>query len=441
MLEAKLRRELELERVQNGARGPMALAVLRKLNVCRGGFTYEAALYIACLGDAPSPPKFLRRWRFIEKLYQQEHLGNFLLALKVLENGGLIRIENERYSIVQDVIDAIGEDESAYQRHTTYYLAVALRYDQKQDYVGLDIESANLEIAFERTVDARDLPMSFALVQICFRFQANRLRYKQRMDWLTRVGELVAQSDGKFQTDFAIMFGLASQAHPVGNPVENLQHAISAYERTLEDFTPETGPRDYSEIQNSLGIVYGVMAAFEDRELNLRRSKTAYEEALRFKAQETNSRSYATTWHNLGLTFYKLAGIEDRGENLRRAIDAYEEALRFRTAEGTPLSYAKTQADLSVAHYELAGIEDQSVNLRRAMLTSQQALRFATSETAPQEYVNIQLNLGDIYKMRGDSEAAIKCWCEAEKCYRQMGAIEDAKKMVNLVATAGGACE
>ena len=441
MLEAKLRRELELERVQNGARGPMALAVLRKLNVCRGGFTFEAAMVIAFLGDVPSPPKFLRRWGFIRKMYQQDHYLDFQLALKELHSGKLISVENGRYSIDQEVIDAIGEDKSAYQRHLTYYLGLANSHDEKQSNLTFDIESANLEIAFERTVAAGDMAMSYALAKSCLQFRANRQRYEQYIGWLMRVGELVSQAEEKFQAEFAIMFGLAIPEPPPDDPTQYFQHAISAYERALAVFTAETRPSEYSILQNNVGIVYGVMALYEERELSLKRSKAAYEEALRFIDPDTVPLTYGTTQNNLGGIFCKLAMIEDRTENLRRAIAAYKEALRFRTAERTPLSYAKTQVNLSVALFELAAIEDEADNMQRAITASQEALRFVTSETASQEYAKVQLNLGNVYKLKDNDEAAIQCWCEAERCYRRMGAIEDAEKMAKLVAEAGGTCE
>jgi hypothetical protein len=47
-------------------------------------------------------------------------------------------------------------DGSAYSPHYDYYYALARKHHEAQDYLGLDIESANLEVAFEWAISTSD---------------------------------------------------------------------------------------------------------------------------------------------------------------------------------------------------------------------------------------------------------------------------------------------
>ena len=273
-LDDLVRRTVRLVEARPG--GPEAVAALRRLLVCRGGFSFEAAR--ALIGAEPQP-------------------------LALLQQGGLVFVvEGGRYDFDPLLLPALGEDPDAYRAHYDYYLALARKHDQAQDYAGLDVESANLEIAFERAMTAGDGDAAYWLANACSAFLGNRGRFAQRMDWLTRAAA-----------------ALIPAPSPSGRGDEG-------------------DARTWAAAQDSLGSAYREHP-FGDRRANLRRAAAAYAEALRFVTPQAAPLAYAATQHNLGLVYAALSALEDRAGNLRRAAAAYAEALRFVTPQAAPLAW------------------------------------------------------------------------------------------------------
>ncbi len=218
----------------------------------------------------------------------------------------------------------------------------------------------------------------------------------------------------------------------------NLRRAVAAFTGALRFLTPEAAPLDYAMTQNNLGIAYRNLSEVEDRAANLRRAVDAYAEALRFYTPEAAPLDYAMTQNNLGAAYRDLSEVEDRAAHLRQAVAAFTEALRFHTPEAAPLAYATTQYNLGNAYLDLAQLEDRAANLRRAVDAFIEALRFYTPEAAPLAYATTQHGLGIVQKELGDLPAAVACWQEAERYYRQMGAVDDADLMLQWIARAEG---
>jgi len=287
-------------------------AALRKLTVCRGGFTYDAAAYLLNVVDEEGNIEedtldpcleTLINWQFVSR--------------KVMPDGRI------RYSIDPLVIQAVGEDETAHRAHYDFYKALAKQHDKRQDYLGLDVESENLTAAFEWAMAAGDVEAAYGLQNACSFFHANRGRFELRIDWLRRIETASERvTDERLKAEINISLGIAYEDRPTGNRRESLRRAVGAFEAALLYWTPETAPRDYARTQNSLGNAYSDLAQIEDREVNLRRAITAYEAALVYWTPETAPLDYAMTQNNLGVAYRALAQIEDREAILRRAVGA-----------------------------------------------------------------------------------------------------------------------
>ncbi len=155
---------------QMAAHDPDAPGVLRRLAVTRGGFTWDAAQAISGLDD-----EALRA------------------RLKTLIDYRFVRFKADRYDIDDLVGLAVGEDEDAHRPHYDYYKALADQHDDSQDYYGLDVESANLEAAFEWAMQ-NDAEAALWLFNAGMHFLSNRGRFTQRLDWIERVVKALKDS-------------------------------------------------------------------------------------------------------------------------------------------------------------------------------------------------------------------------------------------------------
>ncbi len=413
-----------LNRIQQ-VDGEQHIAALRKLAVCRGGFTLEAAK--ALIGD-PQPLRVLQRWH-------------------------LLTLTQDRYELDPLATRATGEDDTAYNAHLEYYQALANEHEKKQDFVGLDIESANLDIAFARACAKGEWEKAYWFYTACREFLANRGRFEQRKHWLEQVAQAlgVIPSDNMAGihhasplpsspiTDYLRAsihndLGIIYQETPTGNRRNNLQKAIAAYQQALIYRTPDTAPLDFAMTQNNLGAAYDDLAQLEDCATNLQKAIAAYQQALIYRTPDTAPLAYAQTQNNLGNAFANLAQLEDSQTNLQKAIAAYQQALVYRTSESVPLDYARTQNNLGTAYADLSQMEDRKNNLQNAIAAYQKALIYWTPDTAPLNYAMTKANLGVAYRDLGEKDQAIACWHEAEKYFRQMGYVRDADNMLRAIA-------
>ncbi len=250
--------------VETEAKGAVAEAILRRLAVCQGGFTYDAAQAIC--RETP------------------EALDD---ALNTLQSWQFLRFEGQRYALDPLAAAVIAPDSVAYRPHYDFYLALAREHDRRQDYLGLDIESDNLDAAFEWAIANGDGEDALWLANACGHFLGNRGRFEQRLNWFERVAAaLAAHPDDMLRANAQNSLGLIYQEHPTGSKRDNLQRAIAAYEAALIYYTPQAAPLDYAMTQNNLGNAYRDLAGIEDRAANLQRAIAAYEAALQYWTPE-----------------------------------------------------------------------------------------------------------------------------------------------------------
>lgn len=414
--------------------GAMAARVLRQLAVCRGGFTYDAAAAI-CLNFVPIP-SFAREKTHTAvdnapALRDEDDLDE---ALDMLQTWRFVIYDStsQRHYVDPLAIEVIGTDDGIRQAHYEYYKRHAQAHHDRQDYAGLEAESANLEVAFEWALANGDGEDALLLTNAYGNFLANRGRFAQILDWSERVAEKLRLHPNKhLWANAQNNLGIDYQNLPTGDRYENLRRAIEYHTAALEYFTAEEMPMEYAMTQNNLGTAYADLAVIEDygyRIVYLKRAIDCYHAALVYRTPRVASRNYAETQNNLGNAYADLSTIEDKAANLKRAIECYTAALVYRTPV-TPLHHAETQNNLGTVYAALGSIENHTENLRRAIRCYQYALIYRTAAAAPLEYAMTQNNMGNAYAQLGDIQAAITCWREAEAYYRSMGLDKNASLM------------
>lgn len=433
--------------------GPEPEAALRRLAVCRGGFTIAAAAAILGLEENSTHLErllaTLRTWQFI--------------TFQVIEDG----VRHERYAIDPLVVAAAGIDPDARQAHYAYYVDLTQRSHEAGNFSLSAIELSNLEAAFDWSL-TQDAAAAYHLYMACGDCLIQSGHADQALDWIQRI-EVATRNTadpylrGQVHNTLGVAYQNATsgprrdnlrraiaayfdalddhdpetvpQAHAVAqhnlgtaladlarieNRAKNLGHAVAAYQIALSYRTPENAPLAYAATQNALGLAYRDLAGIEDRAANLQRAITAYENALRHYLPDSEPLEYAAIQNNLGNAYRDLAGAEDFAENLRRAVTAYHAALRYRTPQAAPLAYAATQNNLGTAYRALAEEEDPVLNLRRAVAAFEDALRYYTPQSTPLDYAAVCNNLGGVYRVLATFEDA------GANLARAVAAFEDA---------------
>lgn len=188
------------------------------------------------------------------------------------------------------------------------------------------------------------------------------------------------------------------------SPVE-LQQALADLEQAIQYYQlaaaqlgdAETSPQHYAMIQNNLGAAYGDLARYGEPADNLQLSIRAYEEALNYRSAEVDPLKYGSTQNNLGTAYWHLAQQQDPVANLQAAIAAYQEAIAQYSPETAAMQWAMIQNNLGTARWNLAQYESPEPRLREAILAYEQSLLYRTPEAAPSACATTQNNLGTAY--------------------------------------------
>jgi tetratricopeptide (TPR) repeat protein len=238
-----------LAQIETLPNGVGAVADLKRLLVCRGGFTLEAAE--ALLGESA------------------------LASLSLLRRWTLLRLESERYAPDVLVEAALTPDASAHAAHHIFCLALARAHDQRQDYAGLNIESDNLTAAFEWAMDAGEGEKALALLNATGHFLLNRGRAREFATQAQRVSAALAEHpDKQVWANAQNTLGNAySDLAAVEERAANLKRAVECYQRALEHYTPDAASLGYAATQDNLGLAYKKLkdkdkarAAFQEAE-------------------------------------------------------------------------------------------------------------------------------------------------------------------------------
>ncbi len=269
----------QIETLPNGAQ---AVADLKRLLVCRGGFTLEAAE--ALLGESA------------------------LASLSLLRRWSLLKLEGERYTPDVLVEAALPADESVRPAHYDFYLALAQAHNECQDYAGLDIDSANLSAAYDWAMASGEYEKALTLLNATYDFLGNRGRVREFAAQAGRVSAaLTEHPDRRVWANAQNTLGLAYCAlAALEDPAGNLKRAVECYQRALAYRTPDAAPLDYAMTQNNLGNAYSDLAALEDRAGNLKRAVECYQRALEHYTPDAAPLDYAATQYNLGLAHKAL---------------------------------------------------------------------------------------------------------------------------------------
>ncbi|MBO3273158.1 toll/interleukin-1 receptor domain-containing protein [Hymenobacter defluvii] len=351
--------------------GAEALAALRKLVVCRGGFTLSAAT--ALLDQDLDPLETLRAW-------------------------SLLRFDGQRYSFDSLVLRAVTADDSIYPEFYRFYGELTLKLNDQQRYAELAAELENLESAFGWALQANRIGNAFGLVAIAGETLHNQGLFTQELDWLQRVeAALPADAPDELVAELDNCWGRYYLRQPLGDQREKLVTSVAKFERGLTFCSPTHEPQQYAAIKSNLGAAYWRWAQLEQPGMYLRLAISALEESIRVGSVTDNPLGYANTQDNLGNSFKELSQIEDRPGNLARAFAAYEEALRYRTPITAPMDYAHTQNNLGTAYVALADLRDRSANLELAIAAFIESIRYRTRQAAPSAYALTQVNLGTTY--------------------------------------------
>jgi tetratricopeptide (TPR) repeat protein len=388
-----------LDQIATQPNGVQAVADLKKLLVCRGGFTRAAA--DALLGESSRASReILRRW-------------------------SLLKLNSERYTPDELVEAALTPNASARPAHYDFYLDLANAHKTRQDYAELDAESANLAAAFAWALEAGEGEKALWLLNAAGEFLRNRGRVREFAAWAERVSAALAEHpDRSLWANAQNTLGAAYSALAAVEAREaNLRRAIACYQRALQYLTPESTPLDYAMTQNGLGDAYSALAALEDRAANLRRAIEYYQAALQYLKPGFAPLEHAMIQSSLGNAHLALADVEERAANLRSAIECYQHALRYLNPESTPLSYAIAQYCLGSAYNTLSSIEEhtegRAVDLRRAIEHYQAALQYFTPISAPLNYAWTQNSLGNAYSDLAELEDRAANLRRTVECYQR----------------------
>ncbi|MEG5001520.1 CHAT domain-containing protein, partial [Microcoleus sp. B4-D4] len=149
------------------------------------------------------------------------------------------------------------------------------------------------------------------------------------------------------------------------------------------------------ETQNNLAAAYINRIRGEKAE-NLEMAISVYQKVLLVRTLEVFPQDWAETQNNLAAAYInRIRG--EKAENLEMAIAGFQAALSVRTCEAFPQQWARTQSNLAGAyHNRIRG--EKADNLEMAIATSQAALSVYTREAFPINHAGTLFNLGLAYQ-------------------------------------------
>ncbi|MCY4540553.1 MAG: hypothetical protein OXE52_20215, partial [Chloroflexi bacterium] len=447
--------------------GSMAVETLRRLNVCRGGFTFQAAEALTMDLNSSILPQ------------NDDDLDE---ALGLLQQWKFVRFDHERqrYNIGSLVTAAIGEDDEVYDSHYKYYKSLAVEHTRIDDFRGLDPEFENLTVAFERKLEQGYIRDAFFLCQNCTRLFFNRVRFDEWQDWLARVRPRIeVEGDDELRAHLMEALGDSHMHTLLGNRTENLKNSILYYEKALEYFMAiEYLPKE-TVLLHDLELAFPMIFESEQSVQHLHYAVSYYQKVLQLLAPAES----APTWSNLGLCHYRIGLLTRDVSALQAAIEYFNQSLQLSSDRGSVLRMANTLIGLAETYIALANHENFEDNINNAQLKYQDALQFATPDTDPMAYSLVRFNRGKLNRLlaiqknsseymsqaiedfedaliycssqhapgqramilhalgvvkyeMGSAEEAIQLWTEAKDCFTTVSNQESAKMVQDLITQA-----
>lgn len=455
---------IELMKETNTTYGHMASPTLKRLNVCRGGFTIDAAKSLAIGLPGTDLP------HNEDDLYE---------VLDVLQKWKFVRRHSAdgRFSIDMLLIAALGEDDAVYDEHYDYYSDLTGRHSGMQDYSALAPEIDNLSAAFHRKLDVENIKDAYLLCHKCRPLFFNRMRFSEWQEWLAKVQPIVEQGDDDFLKAHLLgTLGDSQVGTLIGNRASNLTSAIVYYRSALEYFNVEQNQFMYAALVHNLGHAYWLLSEHDSDVSYLQKAISFYKESLKYTdpansgiiqsnigncyarlGQSTNSAdalekaiiwfeealtctsavtsslSYANTLYNLAATYLALSGYKNLRENVDKAVLSVRRALEIVNPDNDPKAYGLATYNRALIHYELAKIEESEGNLELAIAGFRDALSYYSAERDPGHRGLILQALGLAIQRNGCIDEAKALWSEAKECFETVSNFERANYAQALI--------
>jgi tetratricopeptide (TPR) repeat protein len=379
--------------IETVTHGEIIVKMLGRLAVCQGGFTPEAAQAIATLPkDRPVPVQaalqVLREWDLVQ---QDPQTFRYTMALPV----AIAAAENQR----KQERDPLWP-QTAHQAHYEHFLGLAQAHSENWRYDALQVESANLEVAFEWAFGKQHVRAAYVLYQACGPFLAQQGQTPLRLNWIKRLAEALAKDQDKIlwaQAQDGLGMAYRSMA-ALKNRTENLHRAVNAYQQPLKLTPPSLPASLYAGICNNLAVTYQTLATLENPVENLQAALESYEQAARYHPADVAPFDAALIHRNRGNAYLELAELEKPLDHLQAAISAFQEGLNCRLLPNAPQLYADIQGDLGNAYQTLAQWKLPGVNLLHSIAAYEAALKYLDMQVMPLAYAFVQTNLGAAYR-------------------------------------------
>lgn len=258
MIRKTMRQMVEQEGIETAS-------ALKRLGVCRGGFTFEAAEAILELANDT------------DKLYT---------LLNALQSWQFVTFDGQRYDIDQLVREAVGEDETAHLIHYNYILNLAREHGQPVGIVNWDDEIFNLEIALIRSYQRGLKRLNVEETTALWDAWEDILHDRGFIltDWGKTVAKMspIIRSLHQFLVKAKEIIEILDPEEPqLAIDREQLQQAVTALETDQIEAAREYVPEVYAHVLNVLGLA--------KRRLNEPSSAIAYwREAESFYRQAGN---------------------------------------------------------------------------------------------------------------------------------------------------------
>ena len=118
----------------------------------------------------------------------------------------------------------------------------------------------------------------------------------------------------KMWGDIQNELGYSLMQSQFGNRAQNLELALSHYQKALDARPRESFPREWAQTINNLGSAY-ILRVEGDRQVSLEQAINCFEQALQVYKKEMFPRDWAGLMHNLGLV-YSNRKYGEKSENL-----------------------------------------------------------------------------------------------------------------------------
>lgn len=201
----------------------------------------------------------------------------------------------------------------------------------------------------------------------------------------------VEADEGSAEEKAEMLMEIAMGMQTKPQAVDDLQHAVSLYERALS-LSADDAPLLASRIRARLGTA---LQALPDGGVDsLRRARDCFESALPYLKERGRPEEAAETEMNLGLVMQSLSpsGLA----RLNDAIHCYHRALLVFTREKYPKEFSILHNNLAVAYLAIP-LSDERSRMREALAVQsfEEVLKVITLIDHPSEFAMVQNNLGN----------------------------------------------